>query len=53
MDGHRPIEFDIYADNTQVPTRQLRITDTDGNVVELALSRRDVKNIIDVLDLYV
>jgi len=52
MDGHRPIEYDSYTDGTQAPTRQLRATDNSGNIVELALNRRDVQNIIDVLELY-
>lgn len=52
MDGHRPIEYDTYTDGGQQPTRQMRVTDNHGDVVELALNRRDVQNIIDVLELY-
>lgn len=53
MDGHRPIEYDVHlGDGVQVPTRQMRITDNEGNVVELAMSRRDVYNTIAVLELY-
>lgn len=53
MDGHRPIEYDVHmGDGFQVPTRQMRITDSAGNVVELAMSRRDVQNAIAVLELY-
>ena len=52
MDGHRPIEYDAYVDNQMIPTRQLRATDSEGNIVELALSKHDVQNIIDVLELY-
>lgn len=53
MDGHRPIEFDVYlGDGNQVATRQMRITDSHGDVVELAMSRHDVQNAIAVLELY-
>lgn len=52
MDGHRPLEYDSYCDGTQAPSRQMRVTDTHGNIVELALNRRDIRNIIDVMELY-
>lgn len=53
MDGHRPIEHDFHlGDGVQVASRQMRVTDNRGNVVEIAMSRRDVQNAIDVLELY-
>jgi len=53
MDGHRPIEIvQIGMDGVKRPTCQLRATDTEGNVVELAMSKDDVDNAIAVLELY-
>jgi hypothetical protein len=53
MDGHRPIDLvQIGMDGIQRPTCQLRATDSEGNVVELAMSKDDVENAIAVLELY-
>jgi hypothetical protein len=53
MDGHRPIKFvHIAGDGSMLPTCQLRATDKEGNIVELALNKDDVQNIIDVMELY-
>ena len=52
MDGHRPIENDVYAGGELLPTRQLRATDNKGNMVEVALTRVDIANLIAVLGIY-
>lgn len=52
MDGYRPVDFEIHAEGGTVASRQMRITDKDGNIVELALTLNDVRNIVDVLELY-
>lgn len=53
MDGHRPNHWvQIAGDGTMMPSCQMRATDKEGNIVELALSKDDVQNMIDVLELY-
>ena len=53
MDGHRPVDMvQIGMDGVKRPTCQLRATDSEGNVVELAMSPDDVDNAMAVLDLY-
>jgi len=52
MDGQRPVDAIHYGDGIQLPTCQMRTTDNEGNVVELALSKIDVRNIMDVMELY-
>lgn len=52
MDGYRPVEFEMQSDTGTQASRQMRITDSEDNVVELALTLNDVRNVIDVLELY-
>lgn len=62
MDGHRP-EYDTHSGRGPLPIAQMRITepplkDDDGNVlqegaiIELALTRGQIRDIIDMMELY-
>lgn len=59
MDGHRR-DNDFYADNGPFPIAQMRVTQSetkpDGtivhNIIELALTRGQINDIRDMMDLY-
>lgn len=50
MDGHRP-ESDIFSGMGPVPIAQLRVTQGD-DVIELALTRGQINDIYDMVELY-
>lgn len=51
MDGHRP-ESDIYTGLGPVPIAQLRVTNREGDIVELALTRGQINDLYDMFELY-
>ena len=52
MDGHRPEFYVHYGMKGAQPIAQMRVTSEGGEIVELALTRGQIRDILDMLELY-